>query len=262
MKDFFEFADYRDFLRERYGLLKAANPKLSCRGFARKAGIASPAYFNMVVSAQRQLTLDSARKVAKGLRLPLHEQECLYATVELERATEGEGRRRLFNALTRLRKRRPRPMTADHLEILSDPANVKLYLLAQSRAFRLDASWLEKHGFTPPDAEVRIERFFKSGLWELDGERVVTKAPVLESGDRAAGLHLRGFHEALLALAARALDEPPDERVFGSRTLLVDPARLPAAKASIDKFRAAFDAEFDDPAADSVYALHVTFFAL
>jgi uncharacterized protein (TIGR02147 family) len=266
--DFFSFPSWQIFLHERFRYLKSVQPKFSARNFARRAGIGSPSYFQLVVDGRRRVSREYAERFAIGLQLDAHQTQCLLASIELESCPAGKRRDQLVRKLESLRKRglRSRRMLPSHVRILSDPVNLKLYLLAQSRQFALDVSWLRRHlSMEVSDQSIgeRIALLFDSGLWVRDGSAVKTIAPTVRTGDQVEGIDLRRMHENLLQAARIALvSQPADRRIVGSRTFLFDPKRLAQAQERIELFKQEMEAEFECLDGAQVYELHVSLFEL
>src|SRR3954464_12720869 len=78
----YNFSDYRDFLKDRYRQLKAADPLFSFRFFSKQAGFGSPNYLKLVMDGKRNLSAEAIGKFAKGLRLDNHESEYFRYMVE------------------------------------------------------------------------------------------------------------------------------------------------------------------------------------
>ncbi len=51
----FEYDNYREFLRDSYEYLKAANPKYSYRYFSKSAGFKSSSVMKMIMDGKRNM---------------------------------------------------------------------------------------------------------------------------------------------------------------------------------------------------------------
>lgn len=237
------------------------------RNLARRAGVQSPSYFNLVVKGQRKLSVDYAYRFAQGLELDDYQTRCLVLAADLEQTTDEARRQKLLSEMEALRKRatRSQKMTVSHVEILSDLVSLKLYLLAQSKKFRLEHRWLlRKFGgeLKGADLERRIETLFASGLWSMENNKVRTCAPVLKTGSYLREQSLRRTHENILENAKRSLLRSEEHRVHGGRTFLFNPAQLKKIERRIEEFRQELEHEFEDLQATEVFQLHVSFFEL
>jgi uncharacterized protein (TIGR02147 family) len=263
--------NYRSFLADRYRLLKATKPNISARAFARKAGIASPSYFGLVIQGKRKLSVDYADKFALGLGLSREETEWLRLAVRFEHAKTPAERNALAATLARhrLRQTLEASITPNQVRLLADLKTLKLYLLAQCRSFQLDLRWIRcrfNRGLPPEEISQRIEHLLTSGLWRREGKGgkgVTTVAPRVRTGDELAEADLAMTHKNILEAAKRSVDDhTSSERVLGGRTFLFDPKRLPEVKERVEAFKRDLEAEFEDLSADRAYQLSVAFFEL
>lgn len=266
--NFFNYESWRAFLSERFHYMKAVKPNFSARYFAKKAGIGSPSYFHLVVSGRRRLSIDYAERFATGLDLDPLQTKCLLTSVALETCRDNKRRATLLRNLETLRKRssRSQNVSPSHVHILSDPINLKLYLLAQSRAFQMTPGWLRRQlprGEKDSSVRERIALLLDSGLWVREGDMVRTMAPTIRTGDSLDGAGLTKMHENLLSAASRALTEQnSDRRIVGSRTFLCDPALIKRVQERIEAFKQDIEAEFEYLEGTQVYQLHLSFFEL
>ncbi len=264
---FFTHPSWREFLRDRYQTLKATKPKFSARWLARKSGLRSPSYFQLVIEGERQPSAEALAKFALGLGLSKYETECLVTAGTLEAETDPATRRRLADKLARLAARPAAApeMAARHVAILAEPLNLKLYLLAQHTGFKLEPRWLLARlpERAATDLEKRLALLLDSGLWLRTKRGVQTLAPTIRTGDALAARDLERTHENLLAAASRAVTtQAAGRRIVGGRTFLFDPRRMAEVEARIEAFKQELEAEFETLASDRVYQLHLSFFEL
>lgn len=268
MKTIFEHQNYLEFLRDRLALLKGMGKPYSARRLAQLAGYSSPSYFRMVITGQRALTLDAAKRFCAALKLSGIERDFLLCCVELERAHNEKERVKLIAKKDAL-KRASVPasqLSFSHGAILSDPVNLKLYLLAQSNEFRLDLKWIVSKFYgklTERAIQDRVELLLKENLWkEIDG-KITALAPILESGSEVSDRYLYESHTRFMKLARSALENKnSQERVVGARTFLFDPARMSELKQRINQIKAQLEAEFECLDSSRVYQCHISFFEI
>lgn len=257
--------NYRQILKERYGLLKATVPTFSARNFAKKAGFSSSSYFHMVVSGQRNLTETSAKKISQALKLSSGESKYILKCVAYERSKSPQERLEIAAQLTRLQPSESKRMDHNHLLILSDPVNVKLYLLAQSTKFKINIIWISKH-FEPIQMESlpsRVKLLISSGLWQLNDGKVKKISPVLKTNDCIVNENLRLFHLALIDLAKKSvIKQTAEKRIVGARSFLINPKRMPEIAAHISDFKDMLEEKFEDLTSEEVYSIQIAFFAI
>jgi uncharacterized protein (TIGR02147 family) len=71
----YQFDDYRQYLTDKYHELLAAEPDLSCRVFAARAGFSNPGFFNDVIKGRRKLSPDAVAKVVAVFSLSAPEAD-------------------------------------------------------------------------------------------------------------------------------------------------------------------------------------------
>lgn len=263
---FFEFDHYRSFLTARYQFLKDTKPAFSARYFARKAGIKSPSYFRMVTNGERSLSRNMALSFAEGLSLSSVEKKCLLNAIELENCRDHERKKELRQERERLRYKTeasPIKMQNKHLEILSDPLNVKLYLLVQSSKFKLSLQWISSqfsNQLPLEDIERRVSILFDSGLWKNNNGKIEAVSPDLVTGDGTAGDMLKKYQESLLDSAKDVLYKKTSaERVCCSRAILFDPKDFDAIVDRINEFKREIDIDFSCKDSSKVYSMQINF---
>lgn len=96
------YVDYRAYLRDMTAHLKATEPGFSYRVFARRAGFSSPNYLKLVSEGDRNLSVGSADKFARGLGLGADEGRVLKTLVELGAARNDHERNASYAKLRRL----------------------------------------------------------------------------------------------------------------------------------------------------------------
>lgn len=261
-------SNYCSFLKERYDTLKLTKPAFSARFFAKKAGISSFSYFRMVTSGQRKLSPLYAQKFAKGLSLSNTETKYLLKMVELEHNADQVTRQKILRDLAAF-KRRFAPeelLISNHVEILSDLSNLKIYLLSQSTTFQNKPQWIHRKlkGTLPlSEVENRIKKLVTSGLWKNENGKVQALAPVVRTGDSLNEIHLAQTHSNILDAAKASIKtQSASQRVLGARTFLFDKKRIKEVAARIEEFKADLESEFEDLNSEDVYELQLSFFEL
>lgn len=266
-KGFFEHENYIEFLNYRYNHLKATKPHFSTRYFAKQSGVKSPSYLGLVLNGKRKLSVDYAKKFAKGLHLSTFHTDCIVSAVALENTKEQKKRIELQEAIARLKWRESerKKIDHDHIEVLADLLNLKLYLLAQSECFQYKVSWVSKQFGEQIPLEIiesRMNLLIESGLWKPEGESVKICAPSLVTGD-VESLGLVKSHENSLEASKRSLNhEPYENRITEGLTILFDPNNMPELREKIKTFKADVEMDLEKTASTRVYQMHINFFEL
>lgn len=254
-------------MNHKFKTLKRLKPQFSARYFAQRAGIQSPSYFNLVVKGKRNLSVDFAYRFAAGLDLNDLETDCLVTAVELETTDNSLRKRHLQDRLVMLRKADSsvEQMPADHVEILSDLINLKIYLLAQSTQFKFHVDWIHREFGGEVDKEEirrRMEVLLQSGLWLWDGSEVKARAPSIKTGSYLHNKWLAQTHRHLLEAATESLHSPAETRIHGGRTFLCDPKRMSEIERRFEKFRRDIEHEFEDLNSTKAFQLQMSFFEI
>lgn len=259
--------DYRKFLNERYQTQKLSNARFSARYFARKVGMSSPSYFSMIISGKRKLSTKFASKVAKGLKLNDRETQLIIKSIELESCDNPSLKLRLINEVNKLSQKitQPKLIQETHIEILSRPLELSLYVLSQSTQFVYDAAWVSKQ---PGFAEIKMtslrramHTLVESLLWQVDGEKITVRPPDLETGSRNLGPALKLTHLRFLEMAKHTLVKySSEQRIFLAQTFLFNPVKMAEIEKRLSQFKMELEAEFEDFSSTSVYQLNLGFY--
>ncbi len=265
----YQFQDYRTFFKARYEWLKNTKPAFSARYFARRAGIRSPSYFFMVVNGTRSLSRDMAIKFANGLDLDPKERDFLMLLVELDKGTSETRKYEILEELERIRQAQDAEfemMSFDHLDILADPINMRLYTLVKSKKFKFNVNWLQKamnNRLSNEELDKRIETLIKSGLWKIENGLVKAVAPYLASGDNLTHLALKKAHLELFEAGKKALiSQKGTDRIVSGRSFLFDRAKMPEVIKAFNQFKQEIETQFTSPNSQEVFQLHMSFFEL
>jgi uncharacterized protein (TIGR02147 family) len=100
----FDYADYRQFLKDRFAELKGRNPNLSHRWLARKAEVNSSAFFKMIMDGQRNLTKQSIYKVCLAFDLADAEATYFENLVFFNQAKSLDEKNHFFSKLVAVQK--------------------------------------------------------------------------------------------------------------------------------------------------------------
>jgi uncharacterized protein (TIGR02147 family) len=240
----FDHLDYRAYLREFYRDQKEQGRPFSFRAFARRAGIRSYNYLQLVMKGERDLRPKMATQFARGCGLESSEAEYFCDLVAFGQAKTADERNRAYERLNRFRPfraaHRLEPAQAAYHDCWYIPAIRELVALAE---FRDDPKWIAG-ALQPPislaQAKAALATLFELGLLVRDEEGCIKQAdPLVTTGSGPHGHHVVNYHRAMISQALRALDDVPrDERDISSVTLSVGERALSQLKERIASFRA------------------------
>jgi uncharacterized protein (TIGR02147 family) len=239
----FEYVDYRAFLRDFYRTQKEKKRPLSFRAFAKRAGIRSYNYLLLVMKGERNLSPEMAVRFARGCGLGKAEADYFCELVSFGQARTAEERNRCYERLGRFRQFREahklEPAQAAYHSAWYMPAIRELVALP---SFKNDPKWIASR-LTPPispaQAREALQTLCTLGLLVRDGRGHVHQADrLVTTGAGPLGHHVVNFHRAMIAQAARALDDMPrQERDISALTLGVSEQALARLKERITTFR-------------------------
>lgn len=239
----FEYLDYRQFLRDLYAAAKARGAAFSHRAFSRRAGLRSSNYLSLVMKGERDLSSEMAPRFAKACGLAKREADFFCDLVAYGQAKTTAEKRRAHERLARFRRFREahqllEEQTAYH-EHWYVPAVRELSALP---GFREDPRWIAAI-LEPPISERQasdaLTVLLKLGLLVRDERGKLRQAQALvTTGPGPLGHQIYVYHQGMIDLAKRALDQlPREERDVSSLTLCVSESALPRLKERLSEFR-------------------------
>jgi uncharacterized protein (TIGR02147 family) len=240
----FDYLDYRSYLREFYRDQKEQRRPFSFRAFARRAGIRSYNYLQLVMKGERDLSPKMATQFARGCELESNEAEYFCELVAFGQAKTADERNRAYERISRFRPfraaHRLEPAQAAYHDCWFIPAIRELAALPE---FVDDPKWIAA-ALRPPisvaQARAALATLFDLGLLVRDAAGRLRQAdPLVTTGSGPHGHHVVNYHRAMISQALRALDEVPrEERDVSSVTLSVAESALSQLKERIAAFRA------------------------
>jgi uncharacterized protein (TIGR02147 family) len=239
----FEYLDYRQYLRDFYASQKALRQSFSHRAFSRRAGLRSSNYLSLIMKGQRDLSSEMAPRFAKACGLVRREADFFCDLVAYGQARSTDERQRAYERLARFRKFREAhrlvgEQTAYHQHWYM-PALRELVTLPE---FREDSKWIAsalEPKISEREAGEALATLIKLGLLVRDASGHLRQAQTLvTTGPGPLGHQIFAYHQGMIALAQRALDQlPREERDISSVTLCLAEASLPLVKRKLEELR-------------------------
>ncbi|RJO68958.1 MAG: TIGR02147 family protein [Myxococcales bacterium] len=266
--DIFGYADYRRLIADRLDELKAENSRLSRRYFIRKLGLSSANYFKRLIEGERKLSDDLARRLAETLGFG--EAEAAFF-LDLVRFGQAKSTPEKAEALELLRRRRRflrvNQLELDRFDYFTDPLALVLRGLVDLKGFKEDPAWIAARlpfRTTPKKIRETLDRLLKEGHLERSPEGRLTPAHQHEdAGDRLGNLHLRRYHLLMLELAGKAMELPPETRLFSGLSMSIPLEAYCEITKELaecrERIRQIVDRHADT---EAVYHLEMTFFPL
>ena len=238
----YEYLDYRAFLRDYFAQCKAERG-LTFRGFSARAGLSSPNYLQLVMSAKRNLTAQMAARFAKAFGLDRDASDYFVELVNFNQSKSNPEREASFGRLTGFRSyRQARPLDiaqADYHAYWYIPA---VRELVANPSFRDDPIWISRSllpGITPDEAAHALRVLLDLNLLRRSEDGKLQQSEALVStGTEAKGVHIPRYHRVMMERASAAIDlVPASDRDISSLTLCLGSTGLRKLKERIARFR-------------------------
>jgi len=258
-----ETSTSKQFLSEELARRIRANPRYSQRAFARQMGL-SAGELSEILRGKRSLSLRSALRVASALGLSPAETRHLITLAQLEKSSRY-GTAIAVDEETDIPSRQK--LTLEMFHVVSDWVCFAILNLADTKAFRLDSSWIAKRlAVSQAEAQVALDRLERVGLMERDSAnggqlRVTPDYVISPSGIPSEAI--RNYHRQILKKASEALDlQAVTEREFTGSGFATDASKLPELKKAISRFQEEIVTRFSSQEGSEVYHLEVALFRL
>lgn len=229
----YDYLEYRAWLNDAWEHLRAQSRTYSYRWFSRKAGFGSPSYLKHVIDGDRNLTDDSARRVAGAFDLGPQETSYFVALVHMNQASTTEERARWYDELSALPPyRATHRLDRSQYDYYARWYCVPIRELAARGDFSEDPDWIARQlrpAIKPSEAQEALDLLMELGLLVRDPEsgRLVQAQPLVSTGPELRILSLRRFHQQMLHRAEEAMDALPlPEREVGGVTLRLNEAQV------------------------------------
>jgi uncharacterized protein (TIGR02147 family) len=227
--EIYRYSDFRQALKDHYAFHKQHTRGYSFRSFSKAAGFSSPNFIKLVMMGEKNLTEESAGRLAKGMGLEGAEAEYFVDLVRFGQAKDLDAK---SMAMERMEKAR-RKQSIGGLED-ADAAYLREWYLPVLREmtalpdFEEDADWIAgRMTFPVPLKDVREGLAFleAQGFLKRDDDgRLQRKDRVLSSGDLSSKPVLaaaaREYHVQMAELAKQAVFAWPKEARSVSNTTL------------------------------------------
>jgi uncharacterized protein (TIGR02147 family) len=266
MNKIFTYTNYRSALKDFFEEQKAAHG-YTYRDFSMAAGMNSSSWLMHLIRGTKNLSFETADRVAKVLSLGSHEREYFHLLVDFTQARESDEKDRYYRQMLELKKR----LKLVHISEKYYDYYTKWYhpvvrSLASKVDFNEDYSLLAKR-LVPPisaaEAKRSVKLLVKLGLIEKTPAGAwIQKSSAITTGDEVTSLNVVNYHKQVSRLAEGAFDHTPRElRDISALTLGVSAKDALIIKEKIQSFRKEIiEIAKASENADRVYQLNVHYF--
>jgi uncharacterized protein (TIGR02147 family) len=262
-----EHSNYRSYLKGVLAHRQQKNGSYSMRAFAQTLGITQAAV-SQIFSGKKNLSLDTALRIAGKLGLNEKETEYFCLLVQLESAKKPILKESVIKKINALNPKRPvQELSVELFRAISDWYHFVIRNMTEIEGFEFTPKAIAKRlGITPLEAETALDRLCRLELIERCEDRatvryrktrdyVIAKSP---SSSEA----LRTFHRQMMDKAIESLyTQTPQEKVIGSETFAICPDYLQeAAEITEEYFQKMLSLGKKPGKKTQVYHLGVQFF--
>ncbi len=264
----FDYTNYRDFLRDYYRIRKETTG-YTHRDFARETGMNSTAWLLHLMRGTKNLTVESANQIAKGIGLSKTEREYFENMVAFTQARTATSKDIHFQRmLAQKRRLKIARLTEEQYDYYTKWYHPAIRSLVSKIPWGEDYTYLAENLIPPipaKDAKASVQMLLKLGLIskQEDGSWSQT-APIVSTGDEVASLHVANYHREVSRLAEDVYDRfPKEERDISAMTIGIQAKDAERIKLRIQEFRKEIleIARLSDDA-DRVMQLNIQFFPL
>ncbi|MCM2280167.1 MAG: TIGR02147 family protein, partial [Oligoflexia bacterium] len=231
------YQDYRAFLGDYYAYRKATRQGFSYRLFAKRAGLKSPNYLQLVIQKKRSLTEPTAGRVAAAIGLKGPERDYFVALVRRENAStpDASPQERVEAEKTHLiatRKLITRQIPQAQSRVLSEWFHLVVLEMVALRDFNPDPAWISarlRGLISEAQAEESLKLLVSGGFLETapDG-RYRARNPVLDTGDGFNEARVLQFHQQTLTMWRGLLETVgTSERQLGLLNIPISSKKVP-----------------------------------
>lgn len=237
----FEYSNYRSFLKDILSGKQDKSPGFSMRAFALKIGL-SQSTLSQVLSGKKNLSWESALRIAEKLKFSPIDTEYLALLVRLETAKDPGLREMVWNQIQKMNPdRHAYDLSVDLFRSLSDWYHLAIRNLIDIDGFVLTpASASKRLGISVAQAETAIERLTRLELIEDNPKKPGTFIKVHDRivlRSQTTNKALRIFHNQMLEKAIEALEsQTPDEKIVGSETFAISEKQLSQANLITEEY--------------------------
>ncbi len=267
----FEYANYRDILKDFYHSRKKENPNFSFRIFSELCGFKDKSVVSNIIKGRINLTSESAGRVSNALELKGPEREYFDTLVQFNQAKTVDEKNLFFQKLESVKKQGIKTSPAQKIrkeqyEFYSRLYHSTIRSIIDMYPFKNDYQWLSKMvhpPIKPMQAKKAVQLLEHLGLIKKDRRgfyRVTDKN--IEAGREVLDIGVANYHIDSADLAKLALSAPSKKKkMFAGQTLGMSEQTYKQVITEVDKFqdRLAALAKADrDP--DTVFQLNFQLF--
>ena len=266
MKSVFQYTSYRDFLHDYYEERKLAEG-YTYRDFAHDTGMNSSSWLLHLIKGVKNLSEESALKIAQALKLKKREVDYFMLLVKFTQARKSDDKDAAFQEMIALKKKlRLIKISEAQYEYYTRWYYPVVRSLVSKVDFGDDFAKLARHlvpAITPAEARKSITLLKRLGFIKKDEEgKWAQSEAVISTGTEVSSLCVVNYHKQVSKLASNAFDNiPKEQRDISALTLGISKVDFERIRLRIQDFRREIvEIARSSEGADRVYQLNFQLF--
>lgn len=222
--DIFQYADYRQYLKEWWAWRKRTSRIASFRSFALKAGT-SPSLLKDILEGRRRLTAEMVVRFTPALGISEAEASYLSLLARFGNARNVSEKNEAFAEMAKIRRKLfLKFLPPDQYALWTGWYHAALRELVTLEDFQEDPEWIATHlapAITPRQAKDALSTLERMGLVKRDDRNKLFPAESAVSSEyEVPSQVVRQFNQEMIGLALTAPDRfAPSNREIGGLTL-------------------------------------------
>jgi uncharacterized protein (TIGR02147 family) len=222
--DIFQYADYRQYLKDWWAWRKRTSRIASFRAFALKAGT-SPSLLKDILEGRRRLTADTVVRFTPALGLSEAEASYLALLARFGNARNVVEKNEAFAEMAKIRRKLfLKFLPPDQYALWTGWHHAAVRELVTLEDFQEDSEWIARRlapAVTPRQAKDALHTLVRMGLLQRDDRNKLVPAESAVSTEyEVPSQVVRHFNQEMIGLALTAPDRfAPAQREIGGLTL-------------------------------------------
>jgi len=215
----------------------------------------SPAQLSQIISGKRPITLATAKKIVKSLKL---------SPIESEKFLDAVTPDFLSKQKERLSDDKRKILKEDEFRLICDWEHFAILSLSEIKNNSSNARWIAKRLNIPIDTAANArDRLLRLGLIEIkDSQFKQTSLPITTTNDIKSESIQRSHYQNLVLAQEKLESIEVSEREFTTVTMATNPKKLNEAKILIREFKRKLVDFLEDCEKTDVYTLAIQLFPL
>jgi uncharacterized protein (TIGR02147 family) len=266
--DLFDYADYRQFIKDYVLTRQSANRAFSYRYLAMKAGINSSSFYTQIVKGARNLTKNTILRTCQALKLSDSEAEYFEHLVFFNQAGTIRDKNRYFELLTRCRSlhgaRRLQPDQYDYFSAWYHcVVREAVVMLDFGDDFKKLAHFLSP-AISAEQAKQSVELLLRLGLLVKTEHGYAQADPTLTARSDIRSIQITNFQIEMLKHAIAAFDRcRPEKRIHSATTFGISEENAKVFAGKLRECREQLmNIAQNDPNPQVVYQLNLSLFPM